>query len=136
MCITLCDFLDDSARDHERDAALGRGMISTHAPPGASIKSPELNAPHTSQIQDMVNLNGERSKPQNCSRSALSGLWTRQSIGASLTDDLPPVPDKRRAARVKGNSTTKPSGGGMEALCQWPTAAVSVTGFATDIACA
>jgi hypothetical protein len=26
---------------------------------GASIKSPELNAPRTSQIQDMVNLNGE-----------------------------------------------------------------------------
>ena len=62
MCITRCDFLDDSARDHERDAALERGMISTRAPPGASIKSPELNAPHTSQIQDMVNLKGERSK--------------------------------------------------------------------------
>jgi len=28
---------------------------------GASIKSPELNAPHPSQIQGMVNLNGKRS---------------------------------------------------------------------------
>src|ERR1700733_2612741 len=27
--------------------------------PGASIKSPELNAPRTSQIQGMVNLNGD-----------------------------------------------------------------------------
>jgi hypothetical protein len=31
--------------------------------PGVSIKSPELNALHISQIQGMVNLNGERSKP-------------------------------------------------------------------------
>jgi hypothetical protein len=30
--------------------------------PGVSIKSPELNALHISQIQGMVNLNGERSK--------------------------------------------------------------------------
>jgi hypothetical protein len=29
--------------------------------PGVSIKSPELNAPHISQIQGMVNLNGKRS---------------------------------------------------------------------------
>jgi 2-polyprenyl-3-methyl-5-hydroxy-6-metoxy-1,4-benzoquinol methylase len=31
-----------------------------------SIKSPELNAPRTSQIQDMVNLNGERFKRDGC----------------------------------------------------------------------
>ena len=29
------------------------------------IKSPELNAPRTSQIQDMVNLNGERFKERS-----------------------------------------------------------------------
>jgi hypothetical protein len=34
--------------------------------PGVSIKSPELNALHISQIQGMVNLNGERSNGGKC----------------------------------------------------------------------
>src|SRR3981189_2237243 len=39
--------------------------------PGVSIKSPELNALHISQIQGMVNLNGERSKARRPGSSHL-----------------------------------------------------------------
>jgi hypothetical protein len=51
--------------DDRRDV---QGLYRRPSPSGAyarlsppvSIKSPEVNAPRTSQIQDMVNLNGER----------------------------------------------------------------------------
>jgi hypothetical protein len=40
---------------------MGWGSRTARLLPGVSIKSPELNALHISQIQGMVNLNGERS---------------------------------------------------------------------------
>src|ERR1700676_3825486 len=47
--------------------------------PGASIKSPELNAPRTSQIQGMVNLNGD------CSKGVHASVGTRIYAAIAVT---------------------------------------------------
>ena len=51
---------------------------SARPSPRVSIKSPELNALHTSRIQDMVHLNGNRSNlPSNCGTS----FWQHKATG-------------------------------------------------------
>src|ERR1700735_1127799 len=56
--------------------------------PGASIKSPELNAPRTSQIQGMVNLNGDCSKAQNV--VLVHGLFADGSCWTEVVARLQP----------------------------------------------
>src|ERR1700689_3593818 len=48
--------------------------------PGASIKSPELNAPRTSQIQGMVNLNGDCSNVAHYELDQLLGCSVDELI--------------------------------------------------------
>jgi hypothetical protein len=62
------------------------GAYARPSPP-VSINSPELNAPRTSQIQDMVNLNGERfkSKLRSDGRVVMLPLSTLLRGGAVYT---------------------------------------------------
>src|ERR1019366_10781233 len=60
---------------------------SARPSPHVSIKSLELNALHTSQIQDMVHLNGNRSKIKCCvdrlswlSKADNCGSWNVRSV--------------------------------------------------------
>src|SRR5450759_1883637 len=68
---------------------------SARPSPRVSIKSLELNALHTSQIQDMVHLNGNRSKAKK-SKKAKRGAPARKKKGLKTA-----TPAKKRPAAKK-----------------------------------
>src|ERR1017187_6747048 len=70
---------------------------SARTSPHVSIKSLELNALHTSQIQDMVHLNGHRSSVCFAPRQAATSAPSRCSL---MRAEEPPSESSRRVVTV------------------------------------